>query len=124
MASAETGSRAELGLQGFGQEGEDPDAALAKLMQEQEHAWFLANGGSVEDLDFHDSDTEMHDRRRPTASVGSMPLSTLDNGSAGCALPNQNVVFPDMPAYACQRWLKRKLFPFHACLLLQSMSTT
>lgn len=27
---------------------EDPDVALARLLQDQEHAWFLANGGSAE----------------------------------------------------------------------------
>ena len=45
-------------------EGEDADAALARLFQEQEHAWFLACGGDAAlDHARHDSDG--------TASAGS-----------------------------------------------------
>jgi hypothetical protein len=32
---------------GEGGSDEDPDIALARLLQEQEHAWFVANGGSL-----------------------------------------------------------------------------
>jgi hypothetical protein len=86
MAGAETDARADLGLNGLDQEG-DPDAALAKLIQEQEHAWFLANGGSVEDLEFHDSNMDMHDQQQSTTFVGSTPPSSVEPGSSGCATP-------------------------------------
>lgn len=33
--------------------GEDPDLALAKLLQEQEHAWFMAVGGDANSLGLH-----------------------------------------------------------------------
>ena len=46
-------------------EGEGADAALAKLFQEQEHAWFLANGGDPADFDTGD---HMHEDLEQEAS--------------------------------------------------------
>jgi hypothetical protein len=39
-------------------EGEDADAALARLFQEQEHAWFLANGGRSSEFGIAAEDDE------------------------------------------------------------------
>ena len=62
-------------VEGLCEAGEDADAALAKLMQEQEHAWFLANGGSADLYDVQGSDSEelahQHDHDSSVAATSS-----------------------------------------------------
>lgn len=62
-------------VEGLCEAGEDADAALAKLMQEQEHAWFLANGGSVDHFGLAASDSEelarQHDHDSSAAATSS-----------------------------------------------------
>jgi hypothetical protein len=50
---------------------EDPDAALAKLFQEQEHAWFLANGGDP--TGFEAPDFALADGFGDGANADTMP---------------------------------------------------
>lgn len=65
-------------IQGLCAEAEDPDAALAKLFQEQEHAWFLAYGGNEADFDGVDEEENEAD----DAADGEPGPSTADNAEA------------------------------------------
>jgi hypothetical protein len=64
-------------VQGFCAEAEDPDAALAKLFQEQEHAWFLAVGG--DEADFQPVGTEQADADVQQGADGTAASGTAES---------------------------------------------
>ena len=66
-------------------EGEDADAALARLFQEQEHAWFLANGGRPSDFGQPGHEQEEEDHTPSNSGDDADADNGHGHGAGGCA---------------------------------------